>query len=101
MPIATRRLLLRETKPSDVPALYACLGDADAMQYPHCFPSLHDCRQHVLAYEDHRRTSGYAPWTIIRKTEGDIIGWGGLYVDVLEPGWGVEIGYWFAPSAWG
>ena len=36
-------------------------------------------------------------------TKGDarIIGWGGLYDDPFDPGWGVEVGYLFDPAVWG
>ena len=29
------------------------------------------------------------------------MGWGGLYEDPFDPGWGVELGYSFHPAAWG
>ncbi len=45
--------------------------------------------------------NGCAPWTIVTKADNRIIGWGGLYDDPFHPGWGVEIGYFFHPSAWG
>jgi RimJ/RimL family protein N-acetyltransferase len=48
-----------------------------------------------------RRRDGYAPWIVVRKNDGQIIGWGGLYNDPFEPGWGVELGYHFDPQAWG
>ena len=35
------------------------------------------------------------------KADGRIIGWGGLYQDPFDPGWGVEVGYSFHPAAWG
>jgi ribosomal-protein-alanine N-acetyltransferase len=35
------------------------------------------------------------------ETDDRIIGWGGLYEDPLDPGWGVEVGYFFHPNAWG
>jgi len=41
------------------------------------------------------------PWAVVRKSDGAVIGWGGLYEDPLDPGWGVEIGYFFAPASWG
>src|SRR5438552_14903252 len=63
MPIETKRLLLRETTLSDVPALYAFLGDANAMRHTLQFKTLRDCRRHVAALAYHRRRSGYAPWT--------------------------------------
>jgi RimJ/RimL family protein N-acetyltransferase len=47
------------------------------------------------------RSLGYAPWTIVTKADARIIGWGGLYDDPFDPGWGVEIGYHFDPASWG
>lgn len=35
------------------------------------------------------------------KADGRIIGWGGLYNDPFDPGWGVEVGYYFDPTSWG
>ena len=35
------------------------------------------------------------------KSDRQIIGWGGLYDDPFDPGWGVEVAYSFHPSAWG
>ena len=35
------------------------------------------------------------------KTDARIIGWGGLYHDPFDPGWGVEVGYFFDPAVWG
>ena len=35
------------------------------------------------------------------KVDARIIGWGGLYDDPFDPGWGIEIGYFFDPAAWG
>jgi RimJ/RimL family protein N-acetyltransferase len=37
----------------------------------------------------------------LTKGDGRIIGWGGLYDDPFDPGWGVEVGYFFHPAAWG
>lgn len=101
MEIQTDRLSLRPTRLSDMPGLFAFLGDAEAMQHTHHCGTLRDCRRHVAGHEWQRRKRGYAPWTIRSKADGTIIGWGGLFEDPFDPGWGVEIGYWFAPSAWG
>lgn len=101
MEILTERLSLRLTRPSDVPALFAFLGDAQAMRHTHHCRTLRDCRRHVAGHEWQRRRLGYAPWTVRSRTDGMILGWGGIFEDPFEPGWGVELGYWFAPSAWG
>ena len=99
MPV-TERLILRDTKMSDVPALFGILGDREAMRHTHCCASLRDCARHVAGHEWQRRTLGHAPWTVLRKADGAVIGWGGLYEDPFERGWGLELGYWFACSAW-
>jgi RimJ/RimL family protein N-acetyltransferase len=35
------------------------------------------------------------------KADGEIIGFGGLYDDPFDRGWGIEVGYAFAARAWG
>ncbi len=101
MIIETTRLILRRPVLADVPSLFEFLGDAQAMRYTQCDASLRQCRRRVAVHEWRRRHDGYAPWTVIAKAEGRIIGWGGLYDDPFDPGWGVEIGYHFHPAFWG
>lgn len=97
----TSRLILRRPRLTDVPALFGFLGNAQAMQHTHADVSLQECRRRVAVHEWRRRHDGYAPWTILAKPDEQIIGWGGLYDDPFEPGWGVEVAYFFHPSAWG
>jgi ribosomal-protein-alanine N-acetyltransferase len=97
----TARLILRRPRLTDAPAFFEFLGDAEAMRYTHVDTSLRACRRRVATHEWRRRRNGYAPWTIVAKASGQIIGWGGLYDDPFDPGWGVEIGYFFHPAAWG
>ncbi|WP_421988581.1 GNAT family N-acetyltransferase [Roseococcus sp.] len=99
--IETPRLVLRRPSLSDVPALFEFLGDAHAMRHTHACASLRDCRRKVAVHEWRRRHDGYAPWTIASKAGGQILGWGGLYDDPFDRGWGVEVAYFFHPSAWG
>ncbi|WP_244458670.1 GNAT family N-acetyltransferase [Roseomonas fluvialis] len=101
MRIETARLILRSPRLEDVPALFAFLGDPAAMAYTHVDGSLRACRHRIAVHEYRRRHDGHAPWTIATKPDGRLIGWGGLYVDPFEPGWGVEVGYFFHPDAWG
>jgi RimJ/RimL family protein N-acetyltransferase len=97
----TERLILRPQVLSDVPSLFAFLGDAEAMRHTHADASRRDCRRHVVLHEWRRRRNGYAPWTILSKADGGTIGWGELYDDPFDPGWGVEVGYFFHPRTWG
>lgn len=101
MSMETARLVLRRPRLADVPALFVFLGDAAAMRYTHVDASIRDCRRRVAAHEHRRRRDGYAPWTVVDRADGRIIGWGGLYTDPFDPGWGVEVGYMFHPAAWG
>lgn len=101
MDVETSRLILRRPRLADVSALLDFLGDAEAMQHTHADASLRECRRRVAVHEWRRRHDGYAPWTIIARSNGRIIGWGGLYDDPFDPGWGVEVAYFFHPSTWG
>lgn len=97
----TRRLVLRPTRLADAPALFRFLGDAHAMRHTHADASLGACRRRIAAHERRRRHDGFAPWTVLDREEGRILGWGGIFVDPFEAGWGPEVGYWFDPAAWG
>ena len=101
MRMETMRLILRSPTLADVPALFEFLGDADAMRYTHLDASLRQCRRRIAVHEYRRRHDGCAPWTIMTKPDGRIIGWGGLYNDPFDSGWGVELGYSFHPLVWG
>lgn len=101
MPIETARLLLRPPRLTDAPALFEFLGDTTAMQYTTPRASLRDCRRYLAAHERQRRRIGCAPWVVSEKDGSAVIGFGGLYEDPFDPGWGVEVGYFFAPDAWG
>ena len=98
---ATARLLFRPPRLSDTPALFAFMGDPVAMQHTHCQPGLRACRRHIAGHEWQRRRTGIAPWTILERESGRIVGWGGLYDDPFDPGWGNELAYFFAPGVWG
>ncbi len=101
MQIETDRLVLRPTRLGDVVAIFAILSQEEAMRFTHCFPTLRACRRHVLGHAWQRRRRGYAPWTVLDRTTGVLVGWGGLFDDPFDPGYGPEVGYWFSPACWG
>lgn len=101
MDCETPRLLLRHPTLEDVPRLFEFLGDAEAMRHTHVDASLRECRRRVAVHERQRQRNGYAPWTVVTRADGRTIGWGGLYDDPFDPGWGVELGYYFDSTAWG
>ncbi len=97
----TARMLLCPPMISDVDALFAFMGRPQAMQYTHVQPSRAACEQHVMTHEAQRSPVRYAPWTLRDRSTHAIIGWGGLYEDPFDPGWGVEVAYFFDPRVWG
>jgi [ribosomal protein S5]-alanine N-acetyltransferase len=99
--VRTERLLLRRPRRSDVPALFEFLGNAEAMKFTHVDETLGDCRRRVIVHEWRRRRDGCAPWVVSTHHDDRIIGWGGLYEDPFEPGWGFEVGYYIHPRARG
>jgi RimJ/RimL family protein N-acetyltransferase len=101
MPLETARLMFRPPRLTDASPLFEFLGDATAMQYTKRQESLRDCRRYLAVHERQRRRVGCAPWVIIEKQTNSTIGFGGLYDDPFDPGWGVEVAYSLAPTAWG
>lgn len=101
VPILTERLALRPVHWFDAPGLFTFLGDPAAMRYTDCLSSLRACRRYLAGHEWQRRRRGFAPWTVLNREDGRIVGWGGVFDDPFDPGWGPELGYWFSPEAWG
>jgi RimJ/RimL family protein N-acetyltransferase len=101
MALETDRLVFRRPRLSHGPDLLGFLGDAKAMQYTFRLADLAAVWRHIAGHECQRRTTGFGPWTVFRKRDDRIVGFGGLYDDPFDPGWGPEIGYHFDPSVWG
>jgi ribosomal-protein-alanine N-acetyltransferase len=99
--LQTPRLLLRPPLLADAADFFAFLGDQEAMRFTHCHSSLRACRRRLAGFEWQRRRHGFAPWAVVAKADRRLVGWGGLYEDPFEPGWGIELGYALHPSAWG
>ena len=99
--LETPRLLLRPVRPSDAEAVFAFAGDRAAMRYTHCHASLRECRRRLAGFEWQRRRYGFAPWAAVGRDDGRLLGWGGVYLDPFDSGWGPELGYRFHPAAWG
>ncbi len=101
MDIETERLRLARPRLTEVQELFAFLGDPVAMRYTQKDKNLAACRRRIAIHEWRRRRDGFAPWTVRLKGHPQIIGWGGLYDDPFDPGWGPELAFFFHPKAWG
>ena len=71
------------------------------MRYTHRLASLRECRRHIAGHECQRRKLGYGPWAVFEKSDRTMIGFGGLYDDPFDVGWGIEVSYHFAKHVWG
>ena len=101
LPIETPRLTLRAFRDDDVDPLFEIQGNHDAMRYTHAASSRQDCARRHRAYAALKSTLDFAPWTVVLRDEGRVIGWGGLSIDPFDPGWGIEVSYYFHPAYWG
>src|SRR5262245_28431339 len=81
LPIETPRLTLRAFRDEDVDPLFAIQGDREAMRYTHAAASRQDCTRWLRTFAALASTLGFAPWTVILRTEARVIGWGGLSID--------------------
>jgi RimJ/RimL family protein N-acetyltransferase len=99
--ILTEHLDLRTPRLADAQTLFAFMGDPAAMSHTHFHATLRDLRRCLAGHDCQRRRIGFGPWTIRERATGAIVGFGGLYDDPFDPGWGLEVGYFFAPAAWG
>ncbi|HMN27960.1 MAG TPA: GNAT family N-acetyltransferase, partial [Caldilineaceae bacterium] len=99
--VETARLTLRAFRAEDVEPLYQIQRDPAAMRYTYVALSRQDAAERLRAYAALAEQLGFAPWTVIQRATTRIIGWGGLNIDPFDPGWGVEVAYFFDPAYWG
>ena len=56
---------------------------------------LDECRTFHEMHAAQRAIVGFAPWVVRLKATSQIVGWGGLLIDPFEPGWSIEVAYFF------
>jgi RimJ/RimL family protein N-acetyltransferase len=99
--IETNNLLLRKYEDSDLNILFEIQRNKEAMQYTFCDQNKEDAKKRFNAYAALLNKVGFAPWTVLYRSNKKIIGWGGLNEDPFAPGWGVEVAYFFHSDYWG
>ncbi len=68
------------------------------MRFTFCAQSRDACESFLRRYADSRRVNGFAPWTLVHRSDECVIGWGGLNVDPKAPEWGPEVSYFIHPA---
>ena len=99
--LETERLLLRKWMPSDSDALFEILRRRDVARFiGDGEPYTREKVKAFLAWaEDFERANGFCRWKVIEKASGKTIGSCGFgRIKETEE---IELGYLFAPNAWG
>jgi len=91
--VRTPRLLLRAPEPADVEALFAIQSDAEAMRHTRVARDREGTARLLEAHAARFPEDGFAPWTAVLRSEGCVVGWGGLLRDPEVPQWGPEVAY--------
>jgi ribosomal-protein-alanine N-acetyltransferase len=99
--IETERILLRSLREEDIEPLFNIQNNPTTMRYTIYTNTIEETSQRLQKYAKEEKEIGFAPWTVISKVENKVIGWGGLNIDPYDPGWGVEVIYFFHQQYWG
>jgi ribosomal-protein-alanine N-acetyltransferase len=97
-PLETERLILRDFEADDLEALFRIQNDLAAMPLAFFASDIDQCRNYHETHAKQRGIVGFAPWVAVLKATAEIVGWGGLQIDPFDPGWGIEVGYFFHPA---
>lgn len=97
----TERLILRHLTANDVDAIFAVIGDAEAMKYyPKTF-SRDDAVRWIGRSVERYRTNGYGLFAVVLKSNGEVIGDCGLMQQDVEGESLLEVGYHLRRDHWG
>ncbi len=94
----TSRLFMREMLPIDAEVFFNLNNDWEVMKYTGDFPfnSIEASREFLENYDPYSKT-GYGRWTLIRKSDGQTIGWCGIKKrddDSIDLGYRLFKEYW-------
>jgi ribosomal-protein-alanine N-acetyltransferase len=99
MIVETERLYLREMVPEDAENAYLLNLDPEVTRYTgdDPFGSVEDAREFLKKY-DHYQKYGFGRWAVMRKSDGEFLGWCGLkYTPELDE---YDIGFRFFRCYW-
>ena len=104
MHLQTERLILRPVAATDLDALYRIYGDPATNTFnpagPH--PDIEHSHRILTGWLEHRDAHGFGNWAFsLRDAPEQIIGFGGLRIVAYPFGAVNNLGYRFAPEAWG
>ncbi len=95
------RLHLHPVAFQDAAELFAIQGQRAHMRYTTASPSLAWTQAWLQRQLQSAQQLGYSPWTLRLRGSGEVVGWGGLWLDLDMPDWGTEVAYFIAPALQG
>ena len=98
--LSAERLVLSPYTERDLDALFEIHSDSRVGEFTYSPTRRAEAAERYEAAEAQRPVFGAAPW-VVRNRDAALVGYGGLLIDTLDPGWGVEIAYFLAPAYWG
>ncbi|MFC1975914.1 GNAT family N-acetyltransferase [Chloroflexota bacterium] len=99
--LETQRMILLPYKQRNAEDLFRIQSDPEVSRYTIRANSVADAEHRYVVNESRRKQDGFAPWVVRSKENEKVIGYGGLTIDSFDPGWGIEVMYFFAPESWG
>ena len=99
--LETERLILRYLTADDVDAIFAVIGDAEAMKYYTQPFSRDDAQRWIDRSLERYRTDGYGLFAVVLKSSGEVIGNCGLMRQEVEDESMLEVGYHIRRDHWG
>jgi len=99
--LETERLILRHLTQDDVDAMFAVIGDPEAMKFYPQTLTREDAVRWVTRSQERYRTDGYGLLAVVLKSSGEVIGNCGLMRQEVEGESMLEVGYHFQRVHWG
>lgn len=95
----TKRLILRELRPSDAEIFFELNADPEVMKYTGdvAFPSILKAEHFLKNYSDYRN-NGFGRWAVILKNSNKFLGWCGLKLNEENL---IDLGFRFFRNEWG
>lgn len=77
--LETNRLIMREIVVSDAPEMFALNADPEVLKFTgdQAFATVDQAKSFLESYTDYEK-NGFGRWAVVRKSDGEILGWCGL-----------------------
>jgi RimJ/RimL family protein N-acetyltransferase len=97
----TSRLILRPSTIEDAGAVALMNADPEVYRFIGGFQTPEQTRERIQKSIDHQRLHGFARWSVVLKSTGELIGRCGPMLTQIEGITEVELGYAYARVCWG